>query len=55
MMQQESGLKRQVIDVGLFKILVINIHVENHIAVGGQVIGFHIVVNTEFVHVIFQN
>jgi len=64
-MQQESALKRQVIDVGYINVL--GVHVENgqylegdvHInrreVVGGQLICFHTIMDTHFIHVVFQD
>jgi len=72
MIQQESGLKRQVIDVGNIKILVgdvrvlieggelleFDIQVNRHNrrkVVGGQLVCFHIVIDTQFVHAVFRD
>jgi len=68
MMQQESALKRRVIDVGHINIQ--GVHVEDgeclesgvhdvHVgdrreAVGGQLVCFHIIMDTHFIHAIFR-
>jgi len=66
-MQQESGLKRQVIDVGHINVQgvyiedrqrleggVHDVHIdERRKAVGGQLVCFHIIMDTHFIHVVF--
>jgi len=67
MMQQESELKRQVIDVGHINIL--GVHIEDgeclegdiHVnrcnggeVVSGQLVGFHVIMDTHFIHVLFR-
>jgi len=66
-MQQESALKRRVIDVG--HINVQEVHIEDgqclesgihdvHVgdrreAIGGQLVCFYIIMDTHFIHVVF--
>jgi len=62
-MQQESALKRQVIDVGHINIQRVHIedrqrlegdvHIDRCKVVGGQLICFHIIMDTHFIHVVF--
>jgi len=64
-MQQESGLKRQVIDVG--HINVQGVHVKNgqylegdvHVdwceVGGGQLVCFHAIMDTYFIHAVFRD
>jgi len=66
-MQQESGLKRQVIDVGHINVQEVRIedgqslesgvhdvHVGDRCkAIGGQLVCFHIIMDTHFIHVVF--
>jgi len=61
-MQQESALKRQVIDMGHINIqgvriedgqcLECDVHVNGCEVIGGQLVCFHIIMDTHFIHVI---
>ena len=62
-MQQESDLKRQVIDVGHINVLGVHIedgqclegdvHVNRRKVVGGQLIRFHTIIDTHFIYAVF--
>jgi len=66
MMQQESELKRQVIDVGHINVQGVRIedgqgiersvhdgHVgDRHEVIGGQLVCFHIIMDTHFIHAV---
>jgi len=64
-MQQESELKRQVIDVGHIHVLGVyvengqrlegDVHIDGCKVVGGQLVCFHTIMDTYFIHVIFQD
>jgi len=68
-MQQESELKRQVIDVGHINVEgvciedgkclesgVHNVHVDDRRkTIGGQLVCFHIIMDTHFIHVVFRD
>jgi len=64
-MQQESALKRQVIDVGHINVQRVRIedrqrlegdvHVDGCEEVGGQLICFHAIMDTHFIHVVFRD
>jgi len=64
-MQQESALKRRVIDVGHINIQGVHIedgqclegdvHVNGCEVVSGQLICFHIIMDTHFIHAVFRD
>jgi len=68
-MQQESALKRRVIDVGHINVQEVhiedgqhldggvhNVHVGNRCkAIGGQLVCFHIIMDTHFIHVVIRD
>ena len=64
-MQQKSALKRQVIDVGHINVLGVHIkngeclegdvHINGCEVVGGQLVCFHTIMDTHFIHVVFQD
>jgi len=65
MMQQESALKRRVIDVGHINVLGVHIedgqrlegdiHINRCEVVGGQLVCFHTIMDTHFIHAVFQD
>jgi len=65
MMQQESALKSRMIDVGHINVLGVyikdgqclegDIHVDRCKVVGGQLVCFHTIMDTYFIHAVFQD
>jgi len=68
-MQQESGLKRRVIDVGHINVQGVRIEDGEHLdggvhdvhvsdrceIVGGQLVCFHVIMDTHFLHAIIRD